>query len=113
VPGAPAHLNLNGKVLAGIFLGEITNWNDAAIKALNKGASLPNLKITPVYRSDGSGTTFNFTDYLSKVSGTWKSKVGNSTQVSFPNGVGPRGSSGVANVVSRTEGAVTYVDVAY
>src|SRR5205823_17503 len=96
-----------------IFLGKITNWNDAAIKALNKGASMPDLKITPVYRSDGSGTTYNFTDYLSSVSGEWKSKVGTSTQVSFPTGVGARGSAGVTGVVSRTDGALTYVDVAF
>ena len=104
VPGAPVHLNLSGKVIAGIFLGKVTNW---------KGAKMPDLKITPVFRSDGSGTTYNFTDYLSSVSPEWKSKVGNSTQVSFPTGVGARGSSGVAGVVSRTEGAVTYVDVAF
>ena len=113
VPGAPVHLNLSGKVIAGIFLGKVTNWNDAAIAKLNKGAKMPDLKITPVFRSDGSGTTYNFTDYLSSVSPEWKSKVGNSTQVSFPTGVGARGSSGVAGVVSRTEGAVTYVDVAF
>src|SRR6478609_106247 len=81
VPGAPAHLKLDGTTIAKIFLGQITNWNDPAIKALNKGASLPDLKITPIYRSDGSGTTYNFTDYLSHVSGDWKSKVGNSTSV--------------------------------
>src|SRR5207247_7732670 len=104
VPGAPVHVNLSGKVIADIFLGKITNWNDAAIKALNKGASMPDLKITPVYRSDGSGTTYNFTDYLSSVSGEWKSKVGTSTQVSFPTGVGARGSAGVTGVVSRTDG---------
>ena len=114
VPGAPVHLNLNGTVLANIYLGKITNWNDAAIAKLNKGANLPNLKITPVFRSDGSGTSFNFTDYLSSVSAEWKSKVGGaSTQPTFPTGVGARGSSGVAGVVTRTEGALTYVDVAY
>jgi phosphate transport system substrate-binding protein len=113
VPGASARLKLNGKVLADIFLGKITNWNDAAIQSVNKGTTLPSLKITPVFRSDASGTTFNFTDYLTHVSPEWKSKVGNSTQVSFPTGVGARGSSGVAGVVSRTDGALTYVDVAY
>jgi phosphate transport system substrate-binding protein len=113
IPGAPVHMHLNGKVLADIYLGKVTNWNDPAIKALNKGWSAPDLKITPVYRSDGSGTTFNFTDYLATVSPEFKSKVGNSTQVSFPTGVGARGSSGVAGVVKQTEGAVTYVDVAY
>src|ERR1700712_3140133 len=113
VPGAPVHGNLDGTTIAKIFLGQITNWNDAAIKALNKGASLPDLKITPIYRSDGSGTTYNFTDYLSSVSGDWKSKVGNSTSVQFPAGQGARGSSGVTGVVARTDGSITYVDVAY
>ena len=113
VPGAPVHLRLNGKVLAGIFLGKISNWNDAAIAALNPGAKLPDLKITPVYRSDGSGTTYNFTDFLSAVSPDWKSKVGNSTSVQFPAGLGAKGSSGVTGVVSRTDGSITYVDVAY
>ena len=113
VPGAPAHLKLNGQVLAKIFLGEIDKWNDPALTKLNKGTALPDLKITPVYRSDGSGTSYNFTDYLSHVSSTWKSKVGVGTQVSFPTGVGARGSAGVAGVVQRTDGAVTYVDAAY
>jgi phosphate transport system substrate-binding protein len=113
VPGAPVHLNLDGATISKIFLGQITNWSDPAIKALNKGASLPDLKITPVFRSDGSGTSFNFTDYLSSVNAEWKSKIGVSTQPAFPTGVGAKGSGGVAGVVSRTEGAVTYVDVAY
>jgi phosphate transport system substrate-binding protein len=113
VPGAPVHLRLNGKVLANIFLGNITNWNDAAIKALNPGSSMPDLKITPIFRSDGSGTTYNFTDFLSAVSPAWKSKVGNSTAVTFPAGLGARGSSGVAGLVSRTAGGITYVDVAF
>ena len=113
VPGAPVHLKLDGTTIAKIFLGQITNWNDPAIKALNKGSSLPDLKITPIYRSDGSGTTYNFTDYLSHVSGDWKSKVGNSTSVQFPAGLGGRGSSGVAGLVSRTDGGITYVDVAF
>jgi phosphate transport system substrate-binding protein len=113
VPGAPVHLRLDGPTLAKIFLGDITNWNDAAIAKLNPGANMPNLKITPIFRSDGSGTTYNFTDYLSAVSGTWKSKVGNSTAVSFPTGIGARGSAGVAGLVSRTDGGITYVDVAF
>ena len=93
--------------------GRITSWNDAAIKKLNPKLQLPSTKITPVYRSDGSGTTYNFTEYLSSVSGDFKSRVGNSTSVNWPAGVGARGSSGVAGVVSKTEGALTYVDVAY
>ena len=113
IPGAPTHLNLDGKTISKIFLGQITNWKDPAIKALNKGASLPDLKITPVFRSDGSGTSYNFTDYLSAVNAEWKSKIGVSTQPAFPAGVGAKGSGGVAGVVSRTDGAVTYVDVAY
>jgi phosphate transport system substrate-binding protein len=113
VPGAPVHVHLDGKTLAGIFLGKITSWNDAAIKALNPGSNMPNLKITPIFRSDGSGTTYNFTDYLSSVSGEWKSKVGTSTSVQFPTGQGARGSSGVAGLVSRTDGGITYVDVAF
>jgi phosphate transport system substrate-binding protein len=113
VPGAPVHLNLDGATISKIFLGQITNWNDPAIQALNKGANLPDLKITPVFRSDGSGTSYNFTDYLSEVNAEWKSKIGVSTQPAFPAGVGAKGSGGVAGVVSRTNGAVTYVDVAY
>jgi phosphate transport system substrate-binding protein len=113
VPGAPTHVNLDGATLSKIFLGEITNWNDPAIKALNKGASLPDLKITPVFRSDGSGSSYALTDYLSAVSGAWKSKVGVSTQPAFPAGQGAKGSSGVAGLISRTNGAIGYVDVAY
>jgi phosphate transport system substrate-binding protein len=113
VPGAPAHLNLDGKTISKIFLGQITNWSDPAIKALNKGANLPDLKITPIFRSDGSGTTYNFTDYLSAVNPEFKSKVGNSTAVTFPTGIGARGSAGVAGLVSRTSGGITYVDVAF
>ena len=86
---------------------------DGAIKKLNPNLNLPNLKITPVYRSDSSGTTYNFTEYLSSVSPEFKSKVGNNTAVNFPTGLGARGSAGVAGVVSKTEGALTYVDVAY
>ena len=113
VPGAPVHLRLDGTTLAKIFLGEITNWNDPAIGKLNPGANMPNLKITPIFRSDGSGTTYNFTDYLSAVSPEFKTKVGNSTAVNFPTGIGARGSAGVAGLVSRTDGGITYVDVAF
>jgi phosphate transport system substrate-binding protein len=113
VPGAPVHLRLDGPTIAKIFLGQITNWNDAAIKKLNPGSNMPDLKITPIFRSDGSGTTYNFTDYLSSVSADFKNKVGNSTSVNFPTGIGARGSSGVAGLVSRTTGGITYVDVAF
>jgi phosphate transport system substrate-binding protein len=113
VPGVEYGLKLTGKILAGIYLGHITKWNDSAIKKINQGVKLPNLKITPVYRSDASGTSFNFTDYLSRVSPEWKGKVGVGTQPDFPAGIGGRGSSGLAGAVSRTDGAIGYVDVAY
>ncbi len=113
VPGAPVHLRLDGSTLAGIFLGRITRWNDPAIRRLNPGASMPALGITPVFRADGSGTSYNFTDYLASVSAAWRSKVGVSTQPAFPAGQGAKGSSGVAGLISRTAGAIGYVDVAY
>jgi phosphate transport system substrate-binding protein len=113
VPGAPVHVNLDGSTISKIYLGEITNWDDPAIAKLNKGANLPNLKITPVFRSDGSGTSYAFTDYLSAVNGTWKTKIGVSTQPAFPAGQGAKGSSGVAGLVSRTQGAIGYFDIAY
>lgn len=113
VPGAPNRMKMSGRVLADIYLGRITRWNDARIAGLNRGVRLPDLKITPVYRSDSSGTSFNFTDYLSRVSAAWKSRVGRGTSPNWPEGVGARGSSGVSGVVSRTEGAVGYADVAY
>ena len=113
VLGAGGRIHLSGPVLANIYLGKITKWNDPAIEKLNPKLTLPSLSITPVYRSDSSGTTYNFTEYLSSVSKKFESKVGTSTSVSFPTGVGARGSSGVAGVVSKTAGALTYVDVAY
>jgi phosphate transport system substrate-binding protein len=113
VPGAPVHVRLDGATIARIFLGQISNWNDSAIAKLNPGADMPNLKITPVWRSDGSGTSYAFTDYLASVNGTWKNKIGTSTQPAFPAGEGAKGSSGVAGVVSRTAGAVGYADIAY
>jgi phosphate transport system substrate-binding protein len=113
LPGVPNNLKLTGPVIANIYLGKITTWDAPAIKALNPRVNLPSTKITPVFRSDGSGTTYNFTDYLSRVLPEWKSKVGNSTTVSFPAGIGGRGSSGLAGVVQNTQGAVGYVDVAY
>jgi phosphate transport system substrate-binding protein len=113
VPGAPVHLNLSGPVLAKIYLGQIENWNDPEIKALNKTANLPDLKITPVYRTGNSGTTYNFTDYLSAVSPDWKSKVGTGQSVAWPTGTGANGSAGVAGVVGNTPGAICYVDTAF
>jgi phosphate transport system substrate-binding protein len=110
---AHAPLKISGPVLAQIFLGGIKNWNAPAIAKLNPGITFPDEAIVPVYRSDGSGTSYAYTDYLSQVSATWKSKVGVSTQPSFPSGVGAKGSSGVAGVVSKTEGAIGYADIAY
>lgn len=112
VPGVRT-LKLTGPVLAGIYLGTVTKWSDPRIKALNKGATLPNLQITPVYRSDGSGDTYVVTDYLSRVSSTWKSQVGNATSVSFPKGVGGKGNDGVTAVVGSTQGAIGYVSAYY
>src|SRR4029453_5259050 len=112
--GVKKAIHLNGRAIADIYLGKITNWNDARIKRLNPGVSFPDRKITPVYRSDGSGTTYNFTDYLTPVSREFKSKAGGpSTTVNWPAGVGARGSSGVAGVVTRTDGAIGYADIAY
>ena len=100
-------------MLAQIFLGAIKTWDAPAIKALNPGITFPSEPIVPVYRSDGSGTSYAFTDYLSSVSPAWKSKIGVSTQPAFPVGVGAKGSSGVAGVVSKTEGAIGYADIAF
>jgi phosphate transport system substrate-binding protein len=113
VPGLSKRLVLNGPVLANIYLGNVTTWNAPAIRALNPGVNLPNTRITVVYRSDGSGSTYAFTDYLSEVSPQWKSRVGKNTSVNFPVGTGARGSAGVAGVVRSTEGALTYADAAY
>ncbi|HEY2326060.1 MAG TPA: phosphate ABC transporter substrate-binding protein PstS [Gaiellaceae bacterium] len=106
-------LRITGPVLAKIYLGQITKWNDSAIQALNPGVSLPGTAITPVYRSDGSGTSYNFVDYLSSVSATFKSEIGVSTQPPFKVGVGGKGSSGVSGVVKNTPGAIGYADIAY
>jgi len=106
-------LNLTGPVVAEIYLGKITNWNSPAIAKLNKGVKLPNLNITPVFRSDGSGDTYAFTDYLSRVSPTWKSKVGFATSVSFPTGVGGKGNQGETAIVSSTNGAISYISASY
>jgi phosphate transport system substrate-binding protein len=112
--GVKNAIHLNGRVIADIYLGNITNWNHARIRALNPGVSFPDQKITPVYRSDSSGTTFNFTDYLASVNSQFKNRVGGpSTTVNWPTGVGARGSSGVAGVITRTQGAIGYADVAY
>ena len=113
VSGAPKNLKLSGEVLADIYLGKITAWNDPAIAKLNPGASLPSTKITPVYRSDGSGDTYAFTNYLSTISPEFKSKVGTSTTVKFPTGVGAEKNDGVSAAISQTDGAIGYVGLAY
>lgn len=112
LPGNPT-LRLTGDIVADIYLGTITKWNDAAIKAQNPGVTLPNTPIMPVYRSDGSGTTFNFTAYLASVSAEWKAKVGNANSVSWPVGQGAAQNSGVAGVVKQTPGSIGYVELAY
>ena len=106
-------LTIDGPTLAKIFMGEITKWNDPAIAKLNDGAKLPDQAIAIVHRSDGSGTTFNFTYYLSDVSADWKSKVGTNTSVQWPAGIGAKGNEGVANNVANTKGSVGYVEYAY
>ena len=106
-------LVLDGPTLADIFLGKITKWDDPAIKKLNPNAKLPSNAIVVVHRSDGSGTTFIFTDYLSKVSPDWKSNVGASTAVEWPVGIGAKGNEGVSNNVAQTKGAIGYVEYAY
>ena len=106
-------LDLTGPIVAEIFLGKITNWDSPAIAKINKGVNLPNLAITPVFRSDGSGDTYAFTDYMSKVSPTWKGQVGNATSVNFPAGVGGKGNDGVTAVVSSTNGAIGYISASY
>jgi phosphate transport system substrate-binding protein len=114
LPGI-THLNLSGPVIANIYLGKITNWNDPAIKAINKGAALPNLKISPVYRSDGSGDTYAFTNFLYHTDSTWQRQVGLGTSVQWPTGVGTgaKGNSGVAGVIGSTPGAIGYVSTFY
>jgi phosphate transport system substrate-binding protein len=107
------NLRMTGPILADIYLGKIKNWNDSRIKRINPGVSIPDKDITVVYRSDGSGTTYNFASYLNTVSREWKSKVGKGTTLNWPTGVGARGSSGVSGVISRTEGAIGYADIAY
>jgi phosphate transport system substrate-binding protein len=106
-------LVLDGPTLAKIYLGEIKEWNDPAIAKLNPKLKLPAVAIASVHRSDGSGTTFNFTNYLSKVSADWKSKVGENTAVEWPNGLGAKGNEGVAATVAQTAGSIGYVEYAY
>ena len=114
LPGvASGALKFDGPLLADIFLGNVTMWNDAKIAALNSGVTLPAMKITVVRRSDGSGTTFNFVNYLSKVSADWKSKVGEGNSVKWPTGVGGKGNEGVAAYVKQIKGGIGYVEFSY
>jgi phosphate transport system substrate-binding protein len=113
LPGVKNLLHMDGPTLAKIFQGQITTWNDPAIRKLNKGVSLPDTKIAIAHRSDNSGTTYNLTDYLSSVSPAWKSQIGKGVAVNWPVGTGGRGSSGVAAIVTQTPGAIGYADVAY
>ena len=112
LPGNPA-LKLDGEMIADIFLGKIKKWNDPKIAASNPGAKLPENEIVVVHRSDGSGTTFIFTDYVSKVSAEWKQKAGNNTSVNWPTGIGGKGNEGVSGQVKQTPGAIGYVELIY
>lgn len=109
----PGELKLNGQVLGDIYLGKITKWNDPAIAALNAGLALPDATIASVRRADGSGTTFGFTNYLSKVNAEWKAKVGEGTAVNWPTGAGGKGNEGVAAFVGRLPNSIGYVEYAY
>jgi phosphate transport system substrate-binding protein len=110
---APGQMKLDGQVLGDIYLGKITKWNDAAIKALNPTLALPDVAIAPVRRADGSGTTFNFTNYLSRVHPEWKAKVGEGTAVNWPVGAGGKGNEGVAAFVNRLPNSIGYVEYSY
>jgi len=113
LPSAGQGLKLDGPTLADIFMGKIKKWNDARIASLNPDKTLPAKPILVAHRSDGSGTTFIFTDYLSKVSGAWANSIGSSTSVKWPVGLGGKGSEGVAGLISQTEGAIGYVELSY
>jgi phosphate transport system substrate-binding protein len=112
LPGNPS-LKFDGDTIAGIYLGQIKKWNDPKLTALNPGVELPDQDIVVVHRSDGSGTTFIFTDYLSKISPEWKQKVGNNTSVNWPTGIGGKGNEGVSGQVKETPGAIGYVELIY
>lgn len=113
LPSVGQGLKLDGEILSDIYLGKITMWNDQRIVNMNKGRNLPNKAILVTHRSDGSGTTFIFTNYLSKVSPEWAKKIGNSTSVNWPVGLGGKGNEGVSGLISQTEGAIGYVELAY
>jgi phosphate transport system substrate-binding protein len=113
IPGVSAELKFTPDILAGIFLGRISNWNDPAISAVNLGVKFPNQDIIVVHRSDGSGTTFVWTDYLSKVSPDWKAQVGSGTSVKWPKGMGGKGNEGVAGLIRQLPGSLGYVELIY
>jgi len=113
IPGVTETLRFDGETIANIYLGRITNWNDGSIKKLNPKVDLPNTPIIVVHRADGSGTTYIFSDYLSKVSSDWKDKVGKSTSLNWPVGIGGKGNDGVSGQVTRTPGAIGYVELIY
>ena len=114
IPGMkPGSVKLTGPILADIFMGKITKWNDPSIAAVNPGVAFPDLKITVVHRSDGSGTTFNFVNYLSKVSDEWRAKVGEGTSVKWITGIGGKGNEGVAAYTKQIKGAIGYVELSY
>src|SRR6202011_5321125 len=110
---SPGQLHLDGATVASIYLGDIAQWNDPAIKKLNPKLALPSTAIAPVYRSDGSGTNFLFSDYLSKESAKFKSTIGANSSVQWPTGIGAKGNEGVANMTTQTDGAIGYVEYAY
>jgi phosphate transport system substrate-binding protein len=113
LPGVSGEVKFTPQALAGIFLGTVTKWNDPALAAANPGVKLPDMPIVVVHRSDGSGTTYCFTDYLSKISSDWKSKVGNGTSVKWPAGLGAKGNEGVAGMVRQMGGALGYIELIY
>jgi len=113
IPGVNAEIKFTPEALAGIFLGKITSWNDKTLTSVNPGVNLPNQPIIVVHRSDGSGTTFIFTDYLSKVSTEWQSEVGKNTSVKWPVGLGGKGNEGVAGMIRQMQGAIGYIELIY
>jgi phosphate transport system substrate-binding protein len=113
VPGVATDLNFTQKALSGIYLGQITKWNDPEIAKANPGAKLPNDDIVVVHRSDGSGTTYIWTDFLAKASGEWKAKIGMGTSVNWPVGLGGKGNEGVAGLVKQTPGSIGYIELIY
>ena len=113
IPGVTAELKFTPEALAGIFLGKITSWNDPALTGANPGVNLPNQPIIVIHRSDGSGTTFIFTDYLSKVSSDWQSQVGKATSVKWPVGLGGKGNEGVAGMIRQMQGGIGYIELIY